>query len=64
MNDREKAFSTVPTITEADIARELGVTEAFVQEEVRAGRLVRNKDGQFTGLAFSDYLIQRRRESR
>jgi hypothetical protein len=62
MNQREREFSTVTSMSATDIARELSVALSFVNQEIRLGKLEALPDGSVSGIAFSRYLATRRVE--
>jgi hypothetical protein len=61
MNEREAYRTLIQPLSVEDVARELGVVEGFVEQQIRSGHLKALPDGQVTGSELAAYLAARRR---
>jgi hypothetical protein len=64
MNAREAAYATlIESITQSDVARELGVTIEFIDGEIRKGRIPTLDSGRVAGTELAKYLSSQRQDS-
>jgi hypothetical protein len=61
---REAAYRTITEpLTLADVARELGVTVAFMRGQIKRRQLQATADGKVTGVELARYLASKRRDA-